>query len=150
VHARCKASCDTFFITEELASQLGLDGHTSILEFELAILSQRSNNASWIFNGDGKHRCSHFLGGTARCCIYKMLHLPRYASWQAWYPKSDCASQFWSKSWQQQDQCLLSAVNAHNDQFFPILLQAQKVMAQSTTPSTDTKWLLLFGTHHQQ
>jgi hypothetical protein len=36
---------------------------------------------------------------------------------------------------------LLSAVNACNDQFFPVSLKAQKVMVQSTTPPTDTLWL---------
>jgi hypothetical protein len=34
----------------------------------------------------------------------------------------------------------MSAVHTHNDRFFPVLLNAQKVMVQSTVPPTDTLW----------
>jgi hypothetical protein len=88
------------------------------------------NRFSWCFTGDGKHRHCHFLGGMARYHTYKTPHLP--------CPNSDCASHFRPKSWQQQDWCLLSTVNTCDDQFSPILLKAQKVMAQSTAPLQQT------------
>jgi hypothetical protein len=39
---------NTFFVTEEIASQMELD-ETSILDFELVVLRQCSNNTSWTF-----------------------------------------------------------------------------------------------------
>jgi hypothetical protein len=45
------------------------------------VLQVVANPAVASFTGDGKLRHSHFLGGVARYCTYKTLHLPRCTFW---------------------------------------------------------------------
>ena len=77
----CQCICevqtqDTFFVTKEVASQMELDG-TSTLEFELVIIRQHSNNISWVL---GRNRKIVDVDGDVLVAIIDSTHPDAWVS----------------------------------------------------------------------